>query len=109
MPTLQQRLADSADPRTRRQAMQAAAGIVKQMDPDDMMKVMEAQAGGMGGMPPGLGGGAGLFDGAGASSSALDELSEDLSSATDDDSADLPRTRCESPVPSWRSMLRNPR
>jgi hypothetical protein len=58
------------------QAMQAAAGIVKQMDPDDMMKVMEAQAGGMGGMPPGLGGGAGLFDGAGASSSALDELSE---------------------------------
>jgi len=63
------------------QAMTAAAGIVKQLDPEDMMKIMEAQAGGMGGMPPGLGGGMGgapgFFDGAGASSSsALDELSE---------------------------------
>jgi len=60
------------------QAMQAAAGIVKQLDPEDMMKIMEAQAGGMGGMPPGLGGGApGFFDAPGASSSsALDELSE---------------------------------
>mmetsp|Transcript_10496 Transcript_10496/g.22111 ORF Transcript_10496/g.22111 Transcript_10496/m.22111 type:complete len:285 (+) Transcript_10496:169-1023(+) len=58
-------------------AMTAAAGIMQSMDPEDMMKMMEAQggAGGMGGMgmPPGMGG-PGLFDG--ASSSALDELSE---------------------------------
>mmetsp|Transcript_15976 Transcript_15976/g.36861 ORF Transcript_15976/g.36861 Transcript_15976/m.36861 type:complete len:309 (+) Transcript_15976:73-999(+) len=62
------------------QAMMAAAGIMKSMDPEDMMKMMEAGAGG-GMMPPGMGGmggmgGSGLFDGAGASS-ALDELSED--------------------------------
>jgi len=59
------------------QAMMAAAGIMKSMDPEDMMKMMEMQSGG--GMPGGgMGGmgGAGLFDGAGASS-ALDELSED--------------------------------
>jgi len=59
------------------QAMMAAAGIMKSMEPEDMLKMMEAQGGGMGGggMPPGMGG-AGFFDGAGASSSALDELSE---------------------------------
>jgi len=60
------------------QTMIAAAGIMKQMDPEDMVKMMEAQASmGGGGMPPGMGGmggGAGLF-GNGASS-ALDELSE---------------------------------
>lgn len=56
------------------QTMMAAAGIMKQMDPEDMMKIMEAQ-GAMGGMPPGMGGGAGLFGDASASS-ALDELSE---------------------------------
>ena len=57
------------------QTMIAAAGIMKQMDPEDMVKMMEAQAAmGGGGMPPGMGG-AGLFDGASASS-ALDELSE---------------------------------
>ena len=66
------------------QAMMAAAGIMQAMDPEDMLKMMEAGggAGGMGGMPPGMGGmggmgGAGLFDNAGAASSALDELSED--------------------------------
>jgi hypothetical protein len=57
------------------QTMTAAAGLMKQMDPEDMMKMMEAQGmGGAGGMPPGMGG-AGLFDGA-TTSSALDELSE---------------------------------
>merc|ERR1719343_1718868 len=59
------------------QTMTAAAGLMKQMEPEDMMKMMEAQGmGGAGGMPPGMGG-AGLFDGAtAATSSALDELSE---------------------------------
>ena len=69
------------------QTMQAAAGIMQSMDPEDMIKMMEAQGmmggdGGMGGMgggmPPGLGGMGGMgnmFDGASASS-ALDELSE---------------------------------
>lgn len=59
-------------------AMMAAAGIMQSMEPEDMMRMMEA-GGGAGGMPPGMGGmggmGGGLFDG--ASSSALDELSED--------------------------------
>jgi len=69
------------------QTMQAAAGIMQSMDPEDMIKMMEAQGmmggeggmGGMGGMsggmPPGLGGMGNMFDGASASS-ALDELSE---------------------------------
>jgi hypothetical protein len=65
------------------QAMTAAASIMKSMDSDDMIKMMEAQAGGS--MPPGMGGmggmdTAGLFDGgmgsAASSSTALDELSE---------------------------------
>jgi hypothetical protein len=71
------------------QAMTAAASIMKSMDSDDMIKMMEAQAGGGamggamggmgGGMPPGMGGmdTTGLFDDAASSSStALDELSE---------------------------------
>lgn len=62
------------------QTMIAAAGIMKQMDPDDMVKMMEAQAAmGGGGMPPGMGGmggGAGLFGNGASASSALDELSE---------------------------------
>ena len=69
------------------QAMTAAASIMKSMDSDDMIKMMEAQAGGGGSsMPPGMGGmdpTAGLFDGgsmggaaAASSSTALDELSE---------------------------------
>jgi len=61
------------------QMMQAAAGIMQSMDPEDMVKMMEAQ-GGMGGMPPGMGGMGGmdgLFGGApGSAASALDELSE---------------------------------
>merc|ERR1740130_1011248 len=66
------------------QAMTAAASIMKSMDSEDMIKMMEAQAGG-GSMPPGGMGGmdtsAGLFDGgmgaaAASSSTALDELSE---------------------------------
>lgn len=69
------------------QAMTAAASIMKSMDSEDMIKMMEAQAGGS--MPPGGMGGmggmdttAGLFDGgmgaaaAASSSTALDELSE---------------------------------
>jgi len=61
------------------QAMMAAAGIVRAMDPEDMLEMMEAGGTG-GGVPPGMGGaGAGLFGGASSSSSslALDELSED--------------------------------
>lgn len=65
------------------QAMQAAVGLMQQMEPEDMMKMVEAQSAalGGGGMPGmgggGGGGGGGLFDGAGAgASSALDELSE---------------------------------
>jgi len=61
------------------QAMQAAVGLMQQMEPEDMMKMVEAQSAALGGGGmPGMGGGAGaggLFDGAGASS-ALDELSE---------------------------------
>jgi len=63
------------------QAMQAAAGIMQNMEPEDMMKMMEAQqnamGGGVPGMPPGMGGaGSGLFGNAEVSPSALDELSE---------------------------------
>ena len=69
------------------QMMQAAAGIMQSMEPEDMMKMMEAQGmgGAAGGMPPGMGGMGGgmpdmggLFDGAASASvsSALDELSE---------------------------------
>merc|ERR1719343_787319 len=43
------------------QTMVAAAGIMKQMDPDDMVKMMEAQAAMGGSGMPGMGG-AGLFD-----------------------------------------------
>ncbi|VEU35160.1 unnamed protein product [Pseudo-nitzschia multistriata] len=61
------------------QTMMAAAGIMKSMDPEDMMKMMEAGGAPGGGMPPGMGMpggmGGGLFDG--GASSALDELSED--------------------------------
>lgn len=64
------------------QMMQAAAGIMQSMDPEDMVKMMEAQGmggpGGMPGMPPGMGGMDGLFGSAPSASvsSALDELSE---------------------------------
>jgi len=69
------------------QTMIAAGQMMKSMDSDDMIKMMEAQAGAMGGgmpggMPPGMGGmgsmGADLFGDNPTleSSSALDELSE---------------------------------
>ena len=63
------------------QMMQAAAGIMQSMDPEDMVKMMEAQGmggpGGMPGMPPGMGGmDHGLFGSAPSGPTALDELSE---------------------------------
>lgn len=62
------------------QMMQAAAGIMQSMDPEDMVKMMEAQGmggpGGMPGMPPGMGGMDGLFGAAPSGPTALDELSE---------------------------------
>lgn len=62
------------------QMMQAAAGIMQSMDPEDMVKMMEAQGmggpGGMPGMPPGMGGMDGLFGSAPSGPTALDELSE---------------------------------
>lgn len=67
------------DPNAWREAMQAAASMYKNMDPETLMNMMGG-AGGMG-MPPGAGSGmGGLFDGTlddSAAASALDELDED--------------------------------
>lgn len=81
------------DPVAWRQAMQAAASLYQNMDPDDLMNAMAEGAkagiagGGMmgGGLPPGMGLPPGLFGngmmdnsktGAAAATAALDELSE---------------------------------
>ena len=62
------------DPDAWREAMQAAATMYQNMDPNQMMSMM----GGMGGMGD-FGGAGGLFDGTfdnNAAAAALDELSE---------------------------------
>eukprot|EP00522_Entomoneis_paludosa_P003664 CAMPEP_0172471828 /NCGR_PEP_ID=MMETSP1065-20121228/68021_1 /TAXON_ID=265537 /ORGANISM="Amphiprora paludosa, Strain CCMP125" /LENGTH=231 /DNA_ID=CAMNT_0013229943 /DNA_START=259 /DNA_END=954 /DNA_ORIENTATION=+ len=66
------------DPVAWREAMQAAANLYKNMDPEQLKSMMN------GAMPPGMGGmggmGGGLFDGNNmnsAASAALDELDED--------------------------------
>ena len=56
-----------------REAMQAAASMYENMDPDDLMQAM---MGGMGGMPPPGFGADGSLPGMSSSPSALDELSE---------------------------------
>ena len=60
-----------------REAMQAAASMYENMDPDDLMQAMMGGMGGAGmpGMPPGFGAD-GTLPGMSSSPSALDELSE---------------------------------